>query len=782
MHDDLELGTRDKVVTKMTRDGAVEDNLSKGTSTRVSARAEDADFEFGSGDSGSSEEAAVSKTKAQQRRYYRSRDSDSSGSDSAGESDTASDSVDTAEVSADSSSETGSEAKSGRSSLREQSVRSESRSSEQTTDSRHEQKKRQTVNEQKKTQTDTGEKPQSTKLSFDDEAGAEAKGSNLGGRFSSVTGKAAHTAKNVVSDSIDAEDDDNAGTDAVHKTEVAAVNVSRLMQNSSAKRGNVSARRASTVEQTAEVKASKLVFDTETGGTTEVAREGTKKASQKAAQKKGLGRKYAEVFRKGKAAEAGAAGVSTAAKSGEAAVSTGTKIKNFFSGAVKKNKGAIVALLAGGLFFVSLMSAFGTAGSLITGGGNAIIESSYLTSDDEIYAAENEYAGMEAALQRQVNTIESSYPGYDEYRYQVDEIAHNPYQLTSYLTVKYGNYTFADVQAELSELFQSQYSISVSSTTETITETREVRVGESLGTVVTSGYCNCRICCGSWSGGPTASGVYPTANHTIAVDAYNPTVPMGTKVVMNGVEYTVEDTGNFDRYGVDFDVYYDSHAAASAHGHQSWEAYLADSNGSQTVTVTQTRTVRVLNVTVTNAGFDLVARNRLPSEAMNYYNLLNASFGNRDYLWDTATLPGYNPGGMSYEIPPEALNDVRFRNMITEAERYLGYPYVWGGSSPSTSFDCSGFVSWVINNCGNGWSVGRLGADGLRGICTYVSPDQAKPGDLIFFQGTYDTTGASHVGIYVGNGMMIHCGNPIQYTSIESNYWQQHFLCFGRLS
>ena len=137
---------------------------------------------------------------------------------------------------------------------------------------------------------------------------------------------------------------------------------------------------------------------------------------------------------------------------------------------------------------------------------------------------------------------------------------------------------------------------------------------------------------------------------------------------------------------------------------------------------------------------------------------------------------------LEYEIPPEALNDVRFRNMITEAERYLGYPYVWGGSSPSTSFDCSGFVSWVINNCGNGWSVGRLGADGLRGICTYVSPDQAKPGDLIFFQGTYDTTGASHVGIYVGNGMMIHCGNPIQYTSIESNYWQQHFLCFGRLS
>jgi cell wall-associated NlpC family hydrolase len=136
---------------------------------------------------------------------------------------------------------------------------------------------------------------------------------------------------------------------------------------------------------------------------------------------------------------------------------------------------------------------------------------------------------------------------------------------------------------------------------------------------------------------------------------------------------------------------------------------------------------------------------------------------------------------MSYDIPSEAMSDAKFAAMITEAEMYLGYPYVWGGSSPSTSFDCSGFVSWVINNCGNGWSYGRRTADGLRSICTYVSPSEAKPGDLIFFEKTYNTTGASHVGIYVGNGMMIHCGNPIQYTSIETSYWQQHFLCYGRL-
>ena len=127
------------------------------------------------------------------------------------------------------------------------------------------------------------------------------------------------------------------------------------------------------------------------------------------------------------------------------------------------------------------------------------------------------------------------------------------------------------------------------------------------------------------------------------------------------------------------------------------------------------------------------------------------------------------------------LTDTAFANMIREAERYLGYPYVWGGSSPSTSFDCSGFVSWVINNCGNGWSVGRQTADGLKNLCDIIPPSEAKPGDLIFFQGTYNTSGASHVGIYVGDGMMIHCGDPISYASIETSYWQQHFYCYGRI-
>ena len=170
-------------------------------------------------------------------------------------------------------------------------------------------------------------------------------------------------------------------------------------------------------------------------------------------------------------------------------------------------------------------------------------------------------------------------------------------------------------------------------------------------------------------------------------------------------------------------------------------------------------------------------------EQLSMYAAYMSTVGNRPDLFpDSSYVNAYiNTEYEEYEIPASALSDPQFAAMMEEAEKYLGYPYVWGGSSPNTSFDCSGFVSWVVNNCGVGWNLGRLGADGLRNTCSYVSPANARPGDLIFFEGTYDTTGASHVGIYLGDNMMIHCGDPIQYANITSSYWQQHFLSFGRL-
>lgn len=771
MSDDLHLGTRDKVTLRMTRDGAVEDNLSRKTSERISERAADADF-IKDAEVVEEVSAGRSRTKAQQRRYHRKTAGEEPAQELQRELEQDHGVV---ETTTEETAETETEVNPERP-LQEHSARTQPRKPEGPDEVRKKQRKR-IYEEQKK------KKP--TRLQFDDEPGLSA---SEGGNAKSQTivigssGKIKAAAASAVHSKVDEDSDDNSAVEAAHRTEETAENAAGRLKETV--KNHVTSGRKSSEKLSLEPaekgqKPTRLQFEETEGAVRE---SGGRMSQNKVQQKRRYKKEYAEVRKAGKpVGTVGSGAGKTAASKG--AQSFGDKLKNGAKQIANKSKGWVAMLLVGSLGIMMAVNGIGAMGSMITGGGNAILQSSYLASDNEIYAAETFYADKEAALQRQIDTIEASYPGYDEYRFQVDEISHNPYHLISYLTVKYGNFRSAAVQSELAAMFQDQYHISVESTTETVTETRTVRVGESLGNVVTSGYCSCRICCGQWSGGPTASGVYPTANHTIAVDANHPTVPMGTKVVMNGVEYTVEDTGAFYQYGVDFDVYYDSHSAASAHGHKTWEAFLADDNGSQTVTVTDTRTIRVLNVTVTNAGFDTVAGNRLNDpQAISWYALLNSSFGNRDYLWDTTAYQGYAPGGMSYEIPPEALQDEQFRRMITEAEKYLGYPYVWGGSSPSTSFDCSGFVSWVINNCGNGWSVGRLGADGLRGICTYVAPSQAKPGDLIFFQGTYDTTGASHCGIYVGNGMMIHCGNPIQYTSIQTNYWQQHFLCFGRLS
>lgn len=189
----------------------------------------------------------------------------------------------------------------------------------------------------------------------------------------------------------------------------------------------------------------------------------------------------------------------------------------------------------------------------------------------------------------------------------------------------------------------------------------------------------------------------------------------------------------------------------------------------------------ICTVTLENFNLSHVPVYIMSEEQLEMYATYMATLGNRPDLFPGSGYIGkYVEGSYTdYDIPPEALDDEVFATIIKEAEKYLGYPYVWGGSSPSTSFDCSGFVSWVINH--SGWDVGRLGAQGLCNICTPVSSANVKPGDLVFFTGTYDTPGVSHVGIYVGNNMMIHCGDPISYANLNSSYWQSHFYRYGRL-
>lgn len=405
-------------------------------------------------------------------------------------------------------------------------------------------------------------------------------------------------------------------------------------------------------------------------------------------QKQAIKKEYA-------AAKAGAAAAeNTASGTAKAAPGTVSITEKAFQ-FVQSHSHIIIGIAAVGLLVLVIAGSVSSCSVLINGGGNVVLGTSYTAEDEDLKGVETDYTKLEDKLRKQIDRIETDHPGYDEYRYNLAEIGHNPYELASLLTVEFENYTRSQVQARLQSIFEAQYELKLEEKVEIRTR-KETRVGYR----------------------------------------YNP-------ITGTGHTYTYQVTVQYE--------------------------------------------YKILNVTLLNRGVDYVARNSgLTDDQLQRYEVTLECRGNRDDLFAGiafATPDGVGSSGeyQDYDIPGEALTDEKFRKMITEAEKYLGYPYVWGGSSPSTSFDCSGFVSWVINHCGNGWNVGRQTANGLMGKCDIIPKSEAKPGDLIFFQKTYNTSGASHVGIYVGNGMMIHCGNPISYASIETSYWRQHYYCMGRI-
>ena len=579
--------------------------------------------------------------------------------------------------------------------------------------------------------------------------------------------------------SVSKNEDENTGVQAGNETAGAAESAVRMLETVRYSHKRKAYQRAARLEASANRKTGEAL---DGKGKTETVSSASNPFSRWR-QKQALKKEYAA--RRAGRAYTGQAASSLRnpqglARAGSAVRGTQRNLAQKAFGSVKRHAHLWLAFGVFALLMILIGGLVSSCGAFLGSTGNVLLGTSFTAEEEDIRGAEADYCAMEEALRERLRRIEEDNPGYDDYEIDLSEIGHDPYELAAFLTVLYEDYTREEVQDTLREIFSRQYEYAVSERTETVTETRQVRVGESLGPVVTSGYCNCPICCGIWSGGPTASGAYPTANHTIAVDAYHPFVPMGTRIVMNGVEYTVEDTGNFHRFGVQFDVYYDSHWAASLHGHRTWEAFIADDNGDQVVEVTQTVTKHILTVTVTNHSLEEVVDHwGLTDDQRERYRLLVELKGNREDLF--AQPASLMTQEAAYQVPGHALTNERFARMVQEAEKYLGYPYVWGGSSPATSFDCSGFVCWVINHSGNGWNVGRTTAEGLHQMLPVIRPEEAQPGDIILFQGTYRTRGASHVGIYVGNGMMIHAGNPIKYASINSNYFRAHFLCFCRL-
>lgn len=392
-------------------------------------------------------------------------------------------------------------------------------------------------------------------------------------------------------------------------------------------------------------------------------------------QKKRLQKQYA-------AHRAGIGAAQAAGKASQTAASAAKKgggtIAQKLGGFVTKNKHTLLIVGGIGLILMLIMGLMQSCTSMFGGGTSGLVASSYLSEDADLTGAEAAYCGMEAELQEYLDTYEATHD-YDEYHFDLDEIEHDPYVLLSILSALHeGVFTLDDVQSDLEMLFDKQYIITETVTTETRYRTE-------------------------------------------------------TRTDSEGNEYEVE---------VPYTWY-------------------------------------ICTVTLENFDLSHVPVYIMGEDQLSMYAVYMSTLGNRPDLFPSSGYVGKyieNPP-TAWDIPAEYLTDERFATLITEAEKYLGYPYVWGGSSPETSFDCSGFVSYVLTNTGL-CNTGRLGAQGLYNISTPVSAPQ--PGDLVFFVGTYDTSGISHVGIYVGDGMMLHCGDPISYTNLNTSYWQSHFYAYAR--
>ena len=481
-----------------------------------------------------------------------------------------------------------------------------------------------------------------------------------------------------------ADQDNNSGVEAAHFTEGSAEGAARAGSRFQYGRKLRQYKKLERLEKKANKDAVDSIFAERMKSDPQAGSNLFSRWRQKQASKK----EYAAAKAGAAAAENTASGT---AKAAQGTVSITEKAFQF----VQSHSHIIIGIAAVGLLVLVIAGSVSSCSVLINGGGNVVLGTSYTAEDEDLKGVETDYTKLEDKLRKQIDRIETDHPGYDEYRYNLAEIGHNPYELASLLTVEFENYTRSQVQARLQSIFEAQYELKLEEKVEIRTR-KETRVGYR----------------------------------------YNP-------ITGTGHTYTYQVTVQYE--------------------------------------------YKILNVTLLNRGVDYVARNSgLTDDQLQRYEVTLECRGNRDDLFAGiafATPDGAGSSGeyQDYDIPGEALTDEKFRKMITEAEKYLGYPYVWGGSSPSTSFDCSGFVSWVINHCGNGWNVGRQTANGLMGKCDIIPKSEAKPGDLIFFQKTYNTSGASHVGIYVGNGMMIHCGSPISYASIETSYWRQHYYCMGRI-
>ena len=503
---------------------------------------------------------------------------------------------------------------------------------------------------------------------------------------------AAAAARSAVHREVDRYEDDNVGTQALSEGEKAAGNVRDISKSRYARKLKKKAKmQGKKGAKTAKSSAQKptAAQDADTSGTG----EGSSNWLSRWRQKQEIRQSYYAAARSGTAAQttggkaasngasAARSGVEQVIDKGKSVVSTAVNgIANF----AKSNAHVLVIVGVFLLLLLLVMSAFSSCSILFSGTTQVSGQTIYTAEDRDIKGAETDYKKLEKDLDKKIKRTPTDHPGYDEYQYHLDEITHDPWQLTSFLTTLYDDYTRSEVQGKLKETFKKQYKL-----------TTWVEVQTRYRTVV-------------------------------MID------------IFTGIPYTTQVPYQY----------------------------------------------KIFHTKLENRGLEVVIREELTEDQWKRYEIFQDTKGGRPYLFKGGLPAGGSDGsgtpGIDYTFPAEALTDEEFAAIYKEAQKYVGTPYVWGGSTPETGFDCSGYVCWVYNQ--NGYNVGRTTANGLWNKSQHISEAEAKPGDLVFFEGTYDTPGKSHVGIYLGNGMMVSAGDPIKYADIHSSYWQKYLSGFGRLS
>ena len=503
---------------------------------------------------------------------------------------------------------------------------------------------------------------------------------------------AAAAARSAVHREIDQYEDDNVGMQALSEGEKAAETAHDISKSRYARKLKKKAKmQGKKGAKTAKSSPQKPTAAQDAGAS--CTGEGGSNWLSRWRQKQDIRQSYYAAAHSGTAAQtAGGKAVSngtTAAKSGmEQVIDKGRSVvSTAVNGIANFAKSNAHVLLIVGVFLLLLMlvmSAFSSCSILFSGTTQVSGQTIYTAEDRDIRGAETDYKKLEKELDKKIKRTPTDHPGYDEYRYHLDAIEHDPWQLTSFLTTLYDDYTRSEVQAKLKETFAKQYKL-----------TTWVEVQTRYRTVV-------------------------------MID------------IFTGIPYTVQVPYEY----------------------------------------------RIFHTKLVNKGLEVVIREELDNDQWKRYEIFQDTLGGRPYLFKGGLPPGGSDGsgapGIDYTVPAEALTDSEFAAIYKEAQKYVGTPYVWGGSTPDTGFDCSGYVCWVYNQ--NGYNVGRTTANGLWNKSQHISEAEAKPGDLVFFEGTYDTPGKSHVGIYLGNGMMVSAGDPIKYANIHSSYWQKYLSGFGRLS